>query len=262
MKRYFFGKYYKFISPSGFSFAAIISESNDGPELQIITGDGAHVINDKHAAQVIDNRINFFVKQNDITLQGEIILGELHPLKKHVMGPFRFLPLECKHAIYSMFHSLSGSIVYNNQTYSFTDGYGYIEGDAGVNFPKKYIWYNSTKSAHGITLAIASIPIAFVKFTGLLCFIKTKDQEIYLSTYNGAKPIKITPTEIVIKKRKYVFTLKVLGEGGHLLKAPVQGKMDRYIKENLRVKTAYTLKKNNTIILDEVDELSSLEYMF
>lgn len=262
MKKYFFGKYYKFINNDGFSFAVIISESNDGPELQVITSDGGYVINDKNAVKVIDHQINFNIKQKDISLTGSITLGELHPLKRKVMGPFSILPLECRHEIYSMYHTLTGNIAYKNKTYSFDGGVGYIEGDRGVNFPKKYVWYNSVKNAQSVTLAIATIPIGFIKFIGVLCFIKTKNNEYYLSTYNLVKLKKISPTQIILKKRKYTFTLDVLGDGGHLLKAPVKGKMSRYIKENLKVKTHYSFKEGEKIILEATDENSSLEYMF
>ncbi|MCQ2794170.1 MAG: hypothetical protein MJ207_02245 [Bacilli bacterium] len=262
MKKYFFGKYYKFVSENGFSFAVIISSSDDGPELQVITNDGAHVINDKESVKVIDNKVNFKIKQEDMSLEGIISLGELHPLRKRVMGPFSILPLECKHEIYSMYHTLEGSVIYNNKQYSFNHGVGYIEGDRGVNFPKKYVWYNSVINHQTVTLAIATIPIMFFKFIGVLCFIKNNNHEYYLSTYNLVKLKKVSPTEIILKKGKYVFTLKVLGSGGHLLKAPTKGRMSRYIKENLKVKTSYTLQKKNETILDVVDDNSSLEYMF
>lgn len=262
MKKYFFGKYYKFVDNHGFSFAVIISESNDGHELQVITPDGAHVINDKNAVKVNNQEISFNIKQDDISLTGLITLGSLNPLKKRVMGPFSVLPLECKHEVYSMFHTLTGDITYNQKTYSFNDGVGYIEGDRGVNFPKKYIWYNSVKNNQSVTLAIATIPIAFIKFIGILCFIKTNKDEYYLCTYNCAKVVKTTPNEIIIKKGKYRFTIKVLSDGGHLLKAPTQGRMSRYIKENIKVKTSYTLKKGEEVLIDATDEYSSLEYMF
>ena len=58
-----------------------------------------------------------------------------------IMGPFRFLPgMECIHAVYSMEHSVNGELEINGQRLRFRDGQGYLEGDSGRSFPKKYVW--------------------------------------------------------------------------------------------------------------------------
>ena len=41
MKNRFFGKYYKFISNDGFSFAIIIALSNEGKSIQLNTKNGS-----------------------------------------------------------------------------------------------------------------------------------------------------------------------------------------------------------------------------
>ena len=78
-----------------------------------------------------------------------------------------------------MYHKVNGEMSLNNdRTPVFIDALGYIEGDSGHNFPKNYIWYNSILEDVSVTLAIATIPLfGFIKFTGLLCFIKGKDFE-------------------------------------------------------------------------------------
>lgn len=259
----FFGKYYKFINKDLFSFAIIISTANEGDMLQVITPDKSYYIDDPKSVEVVDNIIAFNVKQEDLILNGKIMLGELHPLKKKVMGPFTYLPMECRHEIYSMHHSLSGSISLNGKGISFDDGIGYIEGDSGTNFPKKYVWYNSVTKDATITFALASIPfLGFIHFTGILCFVKTKDKEYRFCTYNGAKLKKIDGKEIIISKGKYSFILSIDSKDGHLLKAPIRGNMDRYIKENLNIVTSYKLMLNNQILIDASDPISSLEYMW
>ena len=95
------------------------------------------------------------------------------------MGPFKYLPLECKHQIYSMRHYINGSLNINDINHSYTNSLGYIEGDSGTNFPKKYIWYNSVTNDATLTFAIATIPLfKFIKFKVLLCFIKTEDKDL------------------------------------------------------------------------------------
>ena len=259
----FFGKYYKFINKDLFSFAIIVSTANEGDMLQVITPEKSYYIDDPKSVEVVDNAITFNVKQDDLTLNGKIMLGEFHPLKKKVMGPFTYLPMECRHEIYSMRHSLNGNISINGKGVSFDDGIGYIEGDSGTNFPKKYVWYNSVTKDVTTTFALASIPfLGFIHFTGILCFIETKDKEYYLSTYNGAKLKKISEEEIVISKGKYSFVLSMKNKDGHLLKAPVKGNMERFIKENLNIVTSYRLTYRNQIVLTVDDPISSLEYMW
>ena len=262
-KNRFFGKYYKFIADGGFTFALIASHANEGDMLQLITNDGAHFIDDPNSLLVEGNKAVINIKQDDVTMVGEITLGELNPLSHKVMGPFTYLPMECRHEIYSMFHKLNGKVTINGIDKTFTDALGYIEGDSGTNFPKRYIWYNSVVKGATVTMAIATIPLlGFINFVGLLCFIKTKDKEYRLCTYNGGKAIGINQKQIVLKKGRYRFELSILKLGGHDLKAPVKGDMVRYIKENINVPTSYKLTYKGQTILENEDQLSSLEYMW
>ena len=265
MKNRFFGKYYKFISNDGFSFAIIIALSNEGKSIQLITKNGSFNIKNIDQVKLIDeNKFVFNIEQDNLTFIGTISLGKLHPLKKKVMGPFTYIPfMECKHDIYSMFHELDGEIVCNNIKYNFNQGRGYIEGDKGVNFPSKYIWYNSCLTNEiGITLAIASIPFHLFSFTGVLCFIKIKDKEYYMCTWNNVKIKQIDKSSLVLKKGKYQLKLSLLDDEGHLLAAPKKGAMTRYIKENIVVKSKYEFSYKNEIILSAEDEFSSSEWMW
>ena len=263
-KNRFLGKYYKFISDdSSFSFAVIISTANEGDMLQVITPHKAFLISNTKSVSVKGSVIIFDINQDDLVIKGELTLGELHPLKKKVMGPFTYLPMECRHEIYSMWNTLRGTLLINGKEVSFNKGRGYIEGDSGTNFPKKYVWYNSVTEDITATFALASIPLfGFIHFTGILCFIKTKEKEYYLCTYNGAKLKKITDDEVIIKKGNYSFVLNIKNEGGHLLKAPVKGDMVRYIKENLNVSTSYKFLEKDNILIQKDDPLSSLEFMW
>ena len=157
-----------------------------------------------------DKEFIFSIKQKDVTLVGKLFLGNLNPLKKKVMGPFSYVPfMECRHDIYSMYHEVQGEIIINNEKIDFMDGIGYIEGDKGRNFPKKYVWYNSITKNASITLAIATIPIAFINFIGVLCFIKSKDKEYYFCTWNNVKVKKLKHGIINLSKGKYELYLDV-----------------------------------------------------
>lgn len=263
MKNKFYGRYYKFISDTGYTFALIVSYSNEGRMVQLVTPNKGYYLDDVNSVNVNGHIIDIDINQDGISLVGRLELGEFHPLRRKVMGPFTYLPLECKHQIYSMYHVVNGTLLLNKEPLKFSNARGYIEGDSGKNFPTKYIWYNSLLVNQTVTLAIATIPLlGFIHFTGLLCFIKKDDIELRLCTYNFARIISKSKEEIVIKKGKYKLIINISSIGGHDLKAPMKGNMVRYIKENINVPTSYKLLRKNKVILDEKDELSSLEYMY
>lgn len=265
MTNKFSGKYYKFILNDSFSFAIIIANSNEGKSIQLITNEGSYSILDVEQVKLIDGKkFEFEINQSDLIFRGTITLGKLNPLKKKVMGPFTYIPfMECKHSIYSMYHDISGTIIYNGIKYDFLNGIGYIEGDSGKNFPKKYIWYNSVlPNNKALTLAIASIPFGLFSFIGVLCFIKILDKEYYFCTWNRVKIEKIEDMKIVLKKGKYKLFIDITDSLGYDLAAPIKGSMNRYIKENIAVKSKYKLYYDNEIILDEEDKLSSCEWMW
>ena len=46
------------------------------------------------------------------------------------MGPFKYFPMECRHRIISMRHTLEGRLKLNGKEIDFTNGLGYIEKDS------------------------------------------------------------------------------------------------------------------------------------
>ena len=113
-----------------------------------------------------------------------------------------------------------------------------------------------------VTLAIASIPFVLFTFTGVLCFIKIKEKEYYMCTWNNVRIKQLKKSELILKKGKYQLVLNVIDDKGFDLSAPQKGNMSRYIKENIAVKSTYKFLYNDQVILHEEDELSSLEWMW
>lgn len=258
-KNRFFGKYYKCIAADSFAFALIDSRSEEGAAKQLITPDGSFQITDLDAVTVDERGIRFDLHENGLEVVGEVRFGTFHPLRGKAMGPFSIFSMQCCHEVYSMYHSLDGSVVFNGVTHSFRQGYGYIEGDSGTDFPDQYVWYNSVGPDYGLTVAIATIPFGPIRFTGLLGFLIYNGKEYDLTTYNLAKIRKLTPDEIRISKNGYCLTVRIRCTEGHLLRAPKNGTMNRYIKENLAIPSEFTFEKNARIILSRKDGLSSLE---
>lgn len=261
-KDYFFGKYYKFVLKNGFSFALIDYVANKEKGMQLITKDNSYFIEELDSIKIFDDHIEFNVKLDSFSLVGKIKMKNLHPLKGNAMGPFKIFSMECSHDVYSMYHDLEGELKVNGEEVSLVDGIGYIEGDKGKSFPKKYMWYNSIGKDYGVMLALATIPFGIIKFIGLLCFINIKGKEYRLCTYNFAKVVKRSKDQIIIKKGKYSLTLNLKHGESYNLKAPKNGKMSRMIKENVAINTSFTFNCKDKIILQRNDNYSSLEQMF
>ncbi|MCL2312076.1 MAG: hypothetical protein FWC41_06255 [Firmicutes bacterium] len=52
------------------------------------------------------NNIKISINKLNLEIFGEINFYNLTPIKSSIMGPFRFLPMQCKHEIISMHHDL------------------------------------------------------------------------------------------------------------------------------------------------------------
>lgn len=262
MKNKFFGIYNKHQSINGDMVAIIDSISNEGKMIQIITNDGSYLIKDLSQIDISFKGISFNVHQDDLIITGEIKYGPLLKNRKDIMSYYRYLPIECKHQIYSMYHELSGSITINGREIDFANGNGYIEGDKGRNFPKNYLWLNAINKEASITLAVATIPLGLFKITGTTCLIEYNNKEYRFGTYNFARAKLISRNHIIIKKGKYVLDINIDGFNGHALKAPTKGNMTRFIHECPCVKIRYTLKKKNEVLMDIEHPYASFEYVY
>lgn len=76
-----------------------------------------------------------------LTINGKLFFGTLSPLRYDIMGPFAMIPfLECRHSVWSMWHSVNGILRINEQFFCFHNAKGYWEGDEGRSFPRQYAW--------------------------------------------------------------------------------------------------------------------------
>lgn len=257
---YFFGKYYKFINNDGFSFAIIDADTVRGKVIQIVTEDRAYIIKENNQVKISENRIEFNVVQDNIKIGGFVTFHELHPLKKDVMGILRKLNIECKHNIYSMYHQVGGRLQINDKIYSFLNGYGYIEGDEGINFPKKYIWFNSINTDYGLTLAVAEIPFnKLIHFKGCFLTYKDNEYELVFSTLNRLRICRISKYLIILRKGCYVFKLYLDDAKGQKLYAPKQGEMQYFIHEAIRTMCGFEIFHRCKLLVSQYDVYGSLE---
>ena len=262
MKNKFFGIYYKHQTIDGYTLAVISSTSNEGDMIQVIDNEKSYQIKDIKSVSVSFVGISFDIHQEDISITGSLTYGPLSKPKKDIMSYYRYLPIECKHNIYSMYHSLSGTLNINGKDICFDNGNGYMEGDQGRNFPKEYLWFNSVSKDCSITLAIADIPLGLFHIQGITCLVKHGNDEYRFGTYNNAKVLKRSKNHIVIRKGKYRLEIKIDDFEGYKLKAPIKGDMVRHIHECPSVNARYTLYRNDEVLIDSSNKYASYEYVY
>lgn len=186
------------------------------------------------------------MENESFSIHGSLRYQNRIPLKYDIMGPFSYLPMQCKHQIISMCHTLYGSLKINGEVVSFENGIGYIESDRGTSFPKSYIWTQCSipkEQPSSIVAAVADIPMGPIHFNGCICCIYHRGRQYRLSTYSGAKVVRCTENELVLVQGRYFLKVNLLKENPLPLKAPQKGAMDRMIHEALHAKCSIVFMK-------------------
>ena len=207
--------------------------------------------------------ITLDIRRPEITLIGEIDYSGLTPIRSDIMGPFKFFPMECRHAIISMRHALSGVLTLNGDELDFTGGVGYIESDSGRSFPSGYAWVHSGDFARecSVMASVARIPFYGLRFWGCICVVWLNGREYRLATYNGAKILRRQRGEIELRQGKYSLVVSVDDIAGHKLPAPQSGKMDRHIRETLSCPAWFRFMEGNCCLFEGGSDYASYECM-
>ena len=203
------------------------------------------------------------IKTPDFTASGSLRFGTFTPLRYDIMGPFHIVPfMQCRHSVFSMYHSVDGEITINGTAYSFENATGYMEGDRGHSFPKEYVWTQCSFPDGALMLSIADIPLGRLHFTGVIGIVYLNGKEYRLGTYLGAKAVKIAPNEIIVRQGSYTLTVKPRDIAGHPLRAPVDGSMTRTIHEPPSCRVCYRFEKNGIPLLELDAPNAAFEYEY
>ena len=210
------------------------------------------------------------IKSEDISLKGIVRFGPITPIQYPIMGPFQFMPfMECKHEIISMSHRLSGKVRLNGDLLDFAGGMGYIEGDRGTSFPESYLWIqcNTFSENASVMVSIARIPWLGLRFEGCICVVMYQEKEYRFATYLGARVVSKRETAVIIKQGACVLKIFLSNQSkkdekrfAHKLRAPVQGEMSRFIKEEHLLRGRFLLYKGENMIFDLSSNFVSFEY--
>lgn len=200
---------------------------------------------------------------NNLTLTGTLYFNNLAPIRYDIMGPFKFIPfMQCRHRVYSMLHLISGEIKVNNHFFKFEKGMGYIEGDCGRSFPKKYIWTQCCSRNNSLMLSVADIPFLGFHFIGIIGVVLLNGKEYRIATYLGAKIKQIGKNSVTVKQGRFEFTAKLLKKKAQPLAAPTNGNMCRTIHESASCKAYYRFSHMDQILCEFTTDKASFEFEY
>jgi hypothetical protein len=194
--------------------------------------------------------------------RGAVLFRGLTPPRYDIMGPFAALPfMECRHKVVSLRHQVEGSLAVNGREYDLAGGCGYIEGDSGRSFPRRYLWTQCLFEEGSLMLSVADIPVGRSFFTGIIGFVYMGGREIRLASYLGAKAHRAEKS-VVVRQGDLTFTAEIMSKPTQRLYAPVSGKMVRTIHEAPVCCARYRLFQGGRTLLNLSTDMASFEYEY
>jgi len=263
---YFEGYYFKHQAGDN-TVAFIPGRAKDKAFVQVITNEHAYFYNFPKIElkdRVVAGSCEFSTEGIKIDLpdiQGEIQYSELVPIKYDIMGPFKYLPMECRHGVISIHHKLSGSLTIDDQKVLFDNGIGYIEKDSGCSFPKSYLWLQCSDEKMSSMVSIAKIPFLGLKFWGCICVIYFDGREYRLATYLGVKIINASENKIVLKQGRYLLEIDIKPGTSQCLPAPKNGIMQGMIRESNNSFARFKFYYTDELIFDVQSQNAGFEYV-
>lgn len=256
MGGYFAGRYYKH-QKDGETICFILGQADSGSFLQVITND---------RILQYDGLTRCYADEGGLTVDmpeiyGKVTYGSFTPIASDIMGPFRFLPMQCKHEVVSMSHTLAGGFTIGGKRLDLSGGTGYIEGDRGRSFPRKYLWLHGNDFAVpcSIMAAVAGIPFCGARFTGCICVVHYYGTEYRLATYRGARIREAGRHKLVLTQGKLRLEVTVDVSKSHPLKAPKGGKMTETIHESNCARARFRFWNGNGLLFDLTGDNCSFE---
>ena len=279
MRDYFCGWYIKCQNDSqtvAFIVAYHVTNNVKSCSLQVITDGGAwnveYPFEDFH---MDDSGVtigpNWFkksgcyldIRENGLSLQGELTFDEFAPIAYDIMGPFKYVPfMECRHSVFSMRHRVDGALSINGEAFPFENSVCYIEGDRGYSFPKDYLWTQCCFEGGSLMLSVAHIPFCGLHFTGVIGVIHHEGREYRLATYRGARAVKIENGEAVIRQGDKTLTVRLIEKKAHPLAAPTAGGMNRTIRESAACKVYYHYQEKGKTVFEFTSDRAAFAYEY
>ncbi len=202
-------------------------------------------------------------QNGETKLEGTLDFQELSPIRYDIMGPFVLVPfMQCRHSVYSMCHKINGMITVGERQFNFHNGTGYIEGDRGCSFPKRYIWTQCCFENGSLMLSVADIPFCGSHFTGIIGVILLNGKEYRIATYLGACIKRLEENSVTVKQGNYEFTAKLLEKNAQPLLAPTNGNMNRTIHESASCRAYYHFSHKGRVVCNFFSDRAGFEFEY
>ncbi|MGI6005126.1 MAG: tocopherol cyclase family protein [Christensenellales bacterium] len=215
-------------------------------------------------SQFSPSGIRLNINQRNLELSGDVAYIRPTPLDYDIMGPFKYLPMQCRHSVVSMHHALAGRVRFNDRTIDFSDGIGYIESDRGRAFPKSYTWVQCNDFAEkcSVMVSIAHIPFCGSSFEGCICAILYRGRQYRLATYKGVRILQNDRGRILIVQGRMALEVEIENSRSLPLRAPgAGGVMRRTIHESASTPARFRFYDDGKLIFDLCSPHASYEFV-
>jgi hypothetical protein len=200
------------------------------------------------------------VAAKDLTLRGLLRFGPFVPPAYDMMGPFCLVPkMQCRHSVWSLYHRVDGALTINGRRVLFQKGSGYMEGDRGVSFPRRYLWTHCCWDGNSMMISVADIPFYGLCFTGCTGYLFLQGREYRIATYCGARPLHVSSDSLLIQQGELTLHIRLLQGQSQALRAPQAGSMIRLIRESPSCRVRYTCRTGKRVLFDFVCGRASFE---
>jgi hypothetical protein len=217
--------------------------------------------------------IEALLEDEEGVIEAHLSFSGITPLAKTflspgIMGPYAFAPfMECYHGIGSLGHGVSGELRVGDDHFDLEGGAGYLEKDWGRSMPSAWLWAhsNSFKSPDAsFVFSLARVPWLGGWFPGFFCVLLAGGIQHRFATYTGASisRLVLSGRDIEIAIRDRAGTLSIRAHRSHegILRAPVQGAMDRRIGESIDARIALRLEgSDGAVLFEDESECAGLE---
>lgn len=111
-------------------------------------------------------------------------------------------------------------------------------------------------------LSVADIPMAGIRFTGVIGVVLWRGKAYRIATYLGAKAVKIQSKMVRVKQGGLELEVRLPETSGRPLKAPFKGDMVRTIHESASCRAFYRFCKGGRTLFAFETDRASVEFEY
>lgn len=111
-------------------------------------------------------------------------------------------------------------------------------------------------------LSVADIPMAGIRFSGIIGIILWQGKEYRIATYLGAGVVRMQNQTVRVVQGRLELDVRLLEASGRPLKAPAKGDMVRTIHESASCRAYYRFRKDGCTLFAFETDRASFEFEY